>query len=99
LSLIKSLLQCDPSKRLSAAQALQHPWFAHQPAASHPETLAVPVGESTHEQSNTGYASSSSESDWGFESAPGAPAIDFQQDFQPSAPASDSAPSTGRTLF
>eukprot|EP00887_Chlorella_sp_A99_P006259 scaffold3.g6259.t1 len=41
LDLLQSLLRYDPAHRLSAAQALAHPYFAGEPVAAAPEALVA----------------------------------------------------------
>jgi cell division cycle 2-like protein len=39
LDLLSRLLSCDPSKRISADEALQHEYFKESPAPAHPSTF------------------------------------------------------------
>ena len=43
LDLLSKLLVYDPNRRWSAAQALQHPWFAAEPRALQPAALPLPA--------------------------------------------------------
>ena len=51
LDLLKGLLQINPHKRLSASQALQHPYVAqfhdpeHEPSAG--RTITIPIDDNT----------------------------------------------------
>ncbi|KAE8230538.1 hypothetical protein CF326_g4459 [Tilletia indica] len=49
LDLLKKLLAYDPAQRLSADEALSHPWFSESPAPAHPDSFgsfpSVAAGE------------------------------------------------------
>ena len=39
LDLLQKLLTCDPKRRITADEALQHPYFAESPAPAHPDSF------------------------------------------------------------
>ena len=39
LDLMMKMMQYDPSKRISAEEALEHPWFREQPLAAKVEEM------------------------------------------------------------
>lgn len=43
IDLIDNMLACNPNKRLTARQALQHPYFSTAPAPTPPAALTLPV--------------------------------------------------------
>lgn len=43
LDLLQGLLQLDPCRRLTAQQALEHPWFAAEPLPTLPGSLPLPA--------------------------------------------------------
>jgi serine/threonine protein kinase len=43
LDLLARMLQYDPARRITAAEALQHPWFAAAPAPAPPSALPLPA--------------------------------------------------------
>ncbi|KDD75737.1 protein kinase [Helicosporidium sp. ATCC 50920] len=46
IDLLEQMLRFEPGRRISAAQALQHPWFREQPLPLHPDLM--PTFPSTH---------------------------------------------------
>jgi cell division cycle 2-like protein len=48
---LQGLLTCNPQKRLTAAKALKHPWFAaprHSASAAKVEALPLPTKKTLH---------------------------------------------------